>query len=228
MNEKILIADDEMRMRRLVSDFLKKDGYIVLEAKDGKEALDAFYANKDLSLLILDVMMPGYNGYEVLSEVRQTSSVPVLILTAKSAEEDELMAFSDGADEFVVKPFSPKILVARVNALLRRGGASKDDSSRTLVAGKITIDLGAHEVMVDGAQIKLSVKEFELLEYFVRNSGMALSRDQILSAVWEYDFPGEARTIDTHVKVLRNKLGDCGSYIRTVWGMGYKFEAEDV
>ena len=220
MNEKILIADDEMRMRRLVGDFLRKDGYIVIEAADGQAALDAFYANKNLSLLILDVMMPEYNGYEVLSEVRQTSDIPVLILTAKSAEEDELMAFTDGADEFVVKPFSPKVLVARVNALLRRENSDK------LVAGGITIDIGAHEAYCDGTPLKLSVKEFELLVYFIKNSGMALSRDQILSAVWEFDFLGEARTIDTHVKMLRSKLGQYGSYIKTIWGMGYKFEAD--
>ncbi len=226
MNEKILIADDEMRMRRLVGDFLRKDGYIVIEAADGQAALDAFYANKNLSLLILDVMMPEYNGYEVLSEVRQTSDIPVLILTAKSAEEDELMAFTDGADEFVVKPFSPKVLVARVNALLRRGQAAKGENSDKLVAGGITIDIGAHEAYCDGTPLKLSVKEFELLVYFIKNSGMALSRDQILSAVWEFDFLGEARTIDTHVKMLRSKLGQYGSYIKTIWGMGYKFEAD--
>lgn len=226
MNEKIILADDEMRMRKLVGDFLKKDGYQVVEAADGEEALQAFYENKDASLLILDVMMPKYNGYEVLKEVRETSKVPVLMLTAKSAEEDELSAFSGGADEYVTKPFSPKILVARVNALLRRNAPEKEDGGK-LVAGGITVDENAHEVYVDGKSIRLSVKEFELLCYFIRNKGLALSREQILSGVWEFDFLGEARTIDTHVKMLRSKLGKCGSYIKTIWGMGYKFEADE-
>ena len=225
MNEKILLADDEARMRRLVGDFLKKDGYQVIEAADGEEALQAFYENKDVKLVILDVMMPQYNGYEVLEEIRQTSSVPVLMLTAKSAEEDELTAFSGGADEYVTKPFSPKILVARVNALLRRHGEEK--TSEKLAAGGITVDEEAHEVFVDGKSIRLSVKEFELLVYFIRNKGLALSREKILSAVWEFDYLGEARTIDTHVKMLRSKLGKYGKYIRTIWGMGYKFEVEE-
>ena len=225
MNEKILIADDEMRMRKLVSDFLKRDGYQVIEAQDGEEALQAFYENKDLALLILDVMMPQYNGYEVLREVRETSHLPVLMLTAKSAEEDELQAFSGGADEYVTKPFSPKILVARVNALLRRNSR---EEPKSLTAGGITCDINAHEVYVDGKRLKLSVKEFELLVYFMRNAGLALSREQILSAVWEFDFIGEARTIDTHVKLLRSKLGRYGRYIKTIWGMGYKFETDEV
>ncbi|MBR1629637.1 MAG: response regulator transcription factor [Lachnospiraceae bacterium] len=223
MNEKILIADDEARMRKLVRDFLKKDGYAVFEAADGEEALDVFYAEKGIALVILDVMMPKMNGYEVLEEIRQSSEVPVLMLTAKSAEEDELSAFSGGADEYITKPFSPKILVARVNALLRRQGSQKD---KRLCAGGIAVDEEKHEVTVDGEFVRLSVKEFELLVYFMRNKGMALTREKILSAVWEFDYLGEARTIDTHVKMLRSKLGKYGKYIRTIWGMGYKFEVD--
>ena len=224
MNEKILIADDEQRMRRLVRDFLKKDGYEILEAADGEEALDAFYSNKDIALVVLDVMMPGLNGYEVLKEIRETSGVPVLMLTAKSAEEDELLAFGGGADDYITKPFSPRILVARINALLRRNGKEDDERLR---AGGILVDEAAHEVWVDGEGVKLSVKEFELLVYFIKNAGLALSREKILSAVWEFDYLGEARTIDTHVKMLRSKLGKYGKYIRTIWGMGYKFEAKE-
>ena len=226
IREKIIIADDEMRMRKLVGDFLKKDGYQVVEAADGEETLQAFYENKDAALVVLDVMMPKYNGYEVLKEIRETSKVPVLMLTAKSAEEDELSAFSGGADEYVTKPFSPKILVARVNALLRRN-APEEESGGRLAAGGIVVDENAHEVYVDGSSIRLSVKEFELLCYFIRNKGLALSREQILSGVWEFDFLGEARTIDTHVKMLRSKLGKYGSYIKTIWGMGYKFEVDE-
>ena len=224
MSEKILFADDEARMRKLVHDFMKRDGYEVIEAADGEAALDAFYANRDLALVILDVMMPKYNGYEVLREIRESSDIPVLMLTAKSAEEDELVAFSGGADEYITKPFSPKILVARVNALLRRQGVRE---AGALVAGGISVSEDAHEVKVDGRDIRLSVKEFELLVYFMKNRGIALSRDKILSAVLEFDYLGEARTIDTHVKMLRSKLGEYGRYIRTIWGMGYKFEVDE-
>ena len=224
MSEKILFADDEARMRKLVHDFMKRDGYEVIEAADGEAALDAFYANRDLALVILDVMMPKYNGYEVLREIRESSDIPVLMLTAKSAEEDELVAFSGGADEYITKPFSPKILVARVNALLRRQGVRE---AGALVAGGISVSEDAHEVKVDGRDIRLSVKEFELLVYFMKNRGIALSREKILSAVWEFDYLGEARTIDTHVKMLRSKLGEYGRYIRTIWGMGYKFEVDE-
>ena len=224
MSEKILFADDEARMRKLVHDFMKRDGYEVIEAADGEAALDAFYANRDLALVILDVMMPKYNGYEVLREIRESSDIPVLMLTAKSAEEDELVGFSGGADEYITKPFSPKILVARVNALLRRQGVRE---AGALVAGGISVSEDAHEVKVDGRDIRLSVKEFELLVYFMKNRGIALSREKILSAVWEFDYLGEARTIDTHVKMLRSKLGEYGRYIRTIWGMGYKFEVDE-
>ena len=223
MKEKILIADDEARMRKLVGDFLKKDGYQVIEASDGLEALNAFYENDDLSLVILDIMMPKMDGSKVLSNIREESAIPVLMLTAKSAEEDELAAFIEGADEYVTKPFSPKVLVARVNALLRRN--QKEEASK-LIAGDIIVDEDAHEVKAGGEDVRLSVKEFELLVYFIRNKGLALSREQILQAVWGYDFLGEARTIDTHVKMLRSKLGISGSYIKTIWGMGYKFEVD--
>ncbi len=223
MNEKILIADDEQRMRKLLCDFLRKDGYEVLAAADGEEALELFYKNKSIALVVLDIMMPKLNGYEVLEEIRESSLVPVLMLTAKSAEEDELSAFSQGADEYITKPFSPKILVARINALLRRQGI---DEPSLLKAGDIVVDEGAHEVRVGGESIRLSVKEFELLVYFIKNAGLALSREKILSAVWEFDYLGEARTIDTHVKMLRSKLGECGKYIKTIWGMGYKFEVD--
>ena len=224
--EKILIADDEMRMRKLVGDFLKRDGYTVVEAADGEEALKAFYENSDFSLVILDVMMPKKNGYEVLKEVRRSSDVPVMMLTAKSAEEDELHGFAEGADEFVTKPFSPKVLVARVGALLRRNG-KEGETITSIEEGGISIDFAAHEVHVDGKLLKVSVKEFELLTYFLKNKGLALSREQILSAVWDYDFFGDARTIDTHVKMLRSKLGPKGKYIKTIWGMGYKFETDE-
>ena len=223
MNETILLADDETRMRRVIGDYLKKGGYRIVEAGDGEEALKLFFENKEIALVILDIMMPVFNGYEVLEEIRKTSNVPVLMLTAKSAEEDELSAFYSGADEYVTKPFSPKILVARVEALLRRHSVKP----QILSIGDIRIDEGAHEVMVNGKHIRLSVKEFELLVYFVRNKGLALSRDQILSAVWNFDYIGEARTIDTHVKMLRSKLGSCAGYIKTIWGMGYKFEVDE-
>ena len=219
---RILIADDESRMRRLVGDFLKKAGYIVLEAKDGEEALDLFYDNKELDLIILDVMMPKYSGYEVLCEIRKVSDIPIIMLTAKSAEEDELKGFNEGANDYVTKPFSPNILVARVNAILK--AKNPDGENVKISAGDITIDGGAHMVYVKDESRKLSVKEFELLLYFINNKGLALSREQILKSVWGYDFFGEARTIDTHVKMLRSKLGDCGGYIKTIWGMGYKFE----
>lgn len=220
---KILVADDEARMRKLVRDFLTRAGYDVIEAADGEEALDKFYANKDIKLVILDVMMPGYNGYEVCAEIREKSTVPVIILTAKSAEEDELEGFENGADEYITKPFSPKILVARVDAILRRTNQGGDDEP--IVAGDIVIDKLAHMVTVAGKNIELSFKEFELLAYFIEHEGMALSRETILNHVWDYDYFGDARTIDTHVKKLRNKLGECGRYIETIWGMGYKFDS---
>ncbi len=220
---KVLIADDESRMRKLVKDFLTREGYEVLEAADGAEALDLFYSDKDISLLILDVMMPNVNGLEVLKEVRESSKVPIIILTAKSDERDELEGFEYGADEYISKPFSPKILAARVNAILRRSNLI--DSDETIEAAGITLDKAAHQVIVDGKKIELSFKEFELLTYFMENQNIALSREKILNNVWNYDYFGDARTIDTHVKKLRSKIGEKGDCIKTIWGMGYKFEA---
>ena len=202
MNDlKVLVVDDESRMRKLVRDFLVKDGYSVVEAADGEEAVDVFMSDKDISLIILDVMMPKLDGYGVAEEVRKMSDVPIIMLTAKSDERDELRGFDLGIDEYITKPFSPRILVARVE-----------------------MDIAAHQVKVDGEPIELSYKEFELLNYFLQNRGVALSREKILNNVWNYDYFGDARTIDTHVKKLRSKLGSKGDYIKTIWGMGYKFE----
>ena len=222
---KIQVVDDESRMRKLVRDFLVRQDYEVLEAGDGEEALDIFYREKDIALLILDVMMPKMNGWEVCREVRENSKVPIIMLTAKSDESDELMGFDLGVDEYISKPFSPKILVARVEAILRRTNQI-GDSSQIKKAGLIVLDKTAHEVTIDGKSVELSFKEFELLEYFMDNQGIALSRERILNSVWNYDYFGDARTIDTHVKKLRSKLGKQGEYIKTVWGMGYKFEVE--
>ena len=216
------MVDDESRMRKLVSDFLTRKGYIVIEAGDGEEALDRFYADKDISLVILDVMMPKMNGWDVCREIRKNSEVPIIMLTAKSDESSELNGFECGADEYIAKPFSPKILTARVDALIRRSYSI--DSSEVTDVGGIIIDKAAHIVKIDGQEIDLSFKEFELLTYFVDNKGLALSREKILNNVWNYDYFGDARTIDTHVKKLRKKLGDKGDYIKTIWGMGYKFE----
>ncbi len=220
---KVLVVDDEKRMRKLVSDFLVRKDYLVLEAADGEEALDCFYKNRDIALLILDVMMPKMNGWDVCREIRQNSKVPIIMLTARGDESDELTGFELGVDEYISKPFSPKILVARVEAILRRTGKT-GDMSAVKTAGSIVLDKTAHEVRIDGEQVELSFKEFELLEYFMENQGIALSREQILNSVWNYDYFGDARTIDTHVKKLRSKLGSRGEYIKTVWGMGYKFE----
>ena len=222
-NIKVLMVDDESRMRKLVSDFLTRKGYIVIEAGDGEEALDRFYADKDISLVILDVMMPKMNGWDVCREIRKNSKVPIIMLTAKSDESSELNGFECGADEYIAKPFSPKILTARVDALIRRSYSI--DSSEVTDVGGIIIDKAAHIVKIDGQEIDLSFKEFELLTYFVDNKGLALSREKILNNVWNYDYFGDARTIDTHVKKLRSKLGDKGDLIKTVWGMGYKLEA---
>ena len=221
-NIKILVVDDETRMRKLVKDFLSKVGYTVLEAGDGEEAMDIFYEDKDISLIILDVMMPKMDGWEVLREIREYSKVPVIMLTARTAEQDELLGFELGVDEYISKPFSPKILVARVEAILRRTSDVEKDTF--ISAGGIVIDKSAHVVRIDDKQIELSFKEFELLTYFVENQGIALSREKILNNVWNYDYFGDARTIDTHVKKLRSKLEDKGEYIKTIWGMGYKFE----
>ena len=220
---KILVVDDESRMRKLVRDFLVRQDFDVIEAGDGEEALDLFYKDKSIALIILDVMMPKMNGWEVCREVRETSKVPIIMLTAKSEESDELMGFDLGVDEYIAKPFSPKILVARVEAILRRTN-KLGDASEVKKAGAIVLDKTAHEVKLDGKTIDLSFKEFELLDYFLDNQGIALSRERILNSVWNYDYFGDARTIDTHGRKLRSKLGEHGDYIKTVWGMGYKFE----
>lgn len=223
---KILVVDDESRMRKLVKDFLSKRNFVVIEAGNGEEAMDIFYQEKDIALIILDVMMPKMDGWEVCREIRKNSKVPIIMLTARGDERDELLGFELGVDEYISKPFSPKILVARVEAILRRTG--QDTSGDVLTAGGITIDKAAHLASVDGKAMELSFKEFELLTYFLENQGIALSREKILNSVWNYDYFGDARTIDTHVKKLRSKMGDKGEYIKTVWGMGYKFEVEDV
>ena len=220
---KILVVDDESRMRKLVRDFLVKQGFEVSEAVDGEDALNQFYAQKDIALIILDVMMPKINGWDVCKEIRENSKVPIIMLTAKGEEGDELQGFDIGADEYISKPFSPRILVARVEAILRRSGGNEEE---ILEIGGISIDRLGHRVTVDGKELELSYKEFELLTYFIENKGIDLSRERILNHVWNYDYFGDARTIDTHVKKLRSKLGAKGDHIKTIWGMGYKFDVE--
>jgi len=219
---KILVVDDEPRMRKLVRDFLNKEGYSVTEACDGEEAYNIFLKSKDIALIIMDIMMPKMDGYEAAEEIRKLSKVPIILLTAKSEEKDELRGFSVGVDEYITKPFSPRVLVARVNAILRR--TVQEESVQSMEAGGIFLDITAHQVTVDGNPVELSFKEFELLQFFMENQGIALSREKILNGVWNYDYFGDARTIDTHVKKLRAKLGEQGKYIHTIWAMGYKFE----
>lgn len=219
---KVLVVDDESRMRKLVKDFLIKKDFEVIEAEDGEKAVDSFFAEKDIDLVILDVMMPKMDGWEVCREIRTFSQVPIIMLTARGDERDELLGFELGVDEYISKPFSPKILVARVEAILRRTSTITPDE--VIQVGTIELNKAAHQVFVDGETIELSFKEFELLAYFIENQGIALSREKILNSVWNYDYFGDARTIDTHVKKLRSKLGDKGDYIKTIWGMGYKFE----
>lgn len=220
---KILVVDDEPRMRKLVKDFLTVKGFQVVEAGDGEEAIDIFFEQKDIALILLDVMMPKMDGWEVLKTIRKYSQVPILMLTARGEEQDELQGFKLGVDEYISKPFSPKILVARVEAILRRSSPGAKD---VIDVGGIHIDKTAHQVEIDGKPVDLSYKEFELMTYFAENQGIALSREKILNNVWNYDYFGDARTIDTHVKKLRSKLGEKGEYIKTIWGMGYKFEIE--
>ena len=222
---KILVVDDESRMRKLVKDFLVKSNYDVLEAEDGEQAVDLFFREKGISLVVLDVMMPRMDGWQVCKEIRAYSQVPIIMLTARGDEQDELQGFKLGVDEYISKPFSPKILVARIEAVLRR--AQADTQEGRLSCGGILIDKAAHQVEIDGQPVELSYKEFELLTYFVENRGIALSREKILNNVWNYDYFGDARTIDTHVKKLRSKLGDRGEIIRTVWGLGYKFDTQE-
>ena len=219
---KILVVDDESRMRKLVHDFLARNNYDVIEAANGEEALDIFYEDKDIALIILDVMMPKMDGWEVCAEIRRNSKVPIIMLTAKGEERDELQGFELGVDEYISKPFSPKILTARVDAIIRR--VYSKDAGEVIEIGGIEMDKSAHVVKINGQKIDLSFKEFELLEYFIDNKGIALSREKILNNVWNYDYFGDARTIDTHVKKLRKKMGEKGEYIKTIWGMGYKFE----
>lgn len=221
--QKILVVDDEARMRKLVTDFLTKDGFEVLEAGDGEAAMDLFYSSKDIALVILDVMMPKMDGWQVLREIRESSQVPVIMLTARTDERDELRGFDLGGDEYVTKPFSPRTLVARVEAILRRMN-TQEESDKIELSG-IVLDKSAHQVTIDGKPVELSFKEFELLTYFMENNKIALSREKILNHVWNYDYYGDARTIDTHVKKLRSKLGEKGELIKTIWGMGYKLEA---
>ena len=216
-----MVVDDESRMRKLVKDFLQHKNYEVLEAENGEEAVDLFFQEKNIALIILDVMMPKMDGWQVCREIRQYSKVPIIMLTAKSDERDELQGFELGVDEYISKPFSPKILVARAEAILRR---TNGDVEEVVEVGGIRLDKGAHQVIIDGKSVELSFKEFELLSYFIANQGVALSRERILNNVWNYDYFGDARTIDTHVKKLRSKMGEKGEYIKTIWGMGYKFE----
>lgn len=221
---KVLVVDDESRMRKLVKDFLSKKNFDVVEAENGEQAVDIFFESKDIDLIILDVMMPKMDGWQVCREIRQYSKVPIIMLTAKSDEKDELLGFELGVDEYISKPFSPKILVARVEAILRRSNVLEED---VVSVGGIVLDRAAHQVKIDDQPIELSHKEFELLTYFIMNRGVALSRERILNNVWNYDYFGDARTIDTHVKKLRSKMGSKGDYIKTIWGMGYKFEVEE-
>ena len=222
---KVLVVDDESRMRKLVKDFLAKQNFEVLEAGDGEEALEIFFKEKDIALVLLDVMMPKLDGWQVCREIRNYSRVPIIMLTAKGDERDELQGFDLGVDEYITKPFSPKILVARVEAILRR--SNRLMSEDVLSVGGIELDKSAHQVTIGGQSVELSYKEFELLAYFMENQGIALSREKILNNVWNYDYFGDARTIDTHVKKLRSKLGEKGEMIRTIWGMGYKFDPEE-
>lgn len=218
----VLIVDDESRMRKLVKDFLMQKGYSVLEAADGEEALKVFQEKQNkIGIILLDVMMPKLDGWSVLRQIRQTSKVPIIMLTARGEEQDELFGFELGVDEYISKPFSPKILVARVEAILKR---TKKDENRDIDYGGIVIDNEGRTVKVDGKQIELSLREYELLKYLVDNEGIALSRDKILNNVWNYDYYGDSRTIDSHIKKVRHKLGKKGKYIKTVRGIGYKFE----
>lgn len=220
---KVLVVDDESRMRKLINDFLTKSGYDVIEAEDGNRAVDIFFHQKEISLIILDVMMPGMDGWQVCQEIREYSKVPIIMLTAKGEERDELQGFKLGVDEYITKPFSPKILVARVEAILRRTNTESD--TQILESNGIVVNMMAHVVTIDNMNIELSYKEFELLTYFMENKGIALSREKILNNVWNYDYFGDARTIDTHVKKLRSKMGKKGDLIKTIWGMGYKFDS---
>ena len=220
--KKVLVVDDENKMRKLIGDYLVANHYDVIEAKDGEEALSKFYNNKDIAIILLDVMMPKIDGWETLETIRKDSKVPVIMLTAKSEEEDELHGFRSGADDYVQKPFSPQILMARIKSILNRN----DSATQEIESDGIRINKVEHQVYIDGEPIELSFKEFELLEYLLENKGVALSREKILNNVWNFDYYGDARTIDTHIKKLRSKLGTKGDYIKTIWGMGYKYKPQ--
>ena len=218
----VLVVDDESRMRKLIRDFLAQKGYSILEAQDGEEALKVFQENKNkIGIILLDVMMPKLDGWSVLRQIRQTSNVPIIMLTARGEEQDELFGFELGVDEYISKPFSPKILVARVEAIIKR---SKAIEKHVKDYGGIEIDADGRTVKVDGKQIELSLREYELFKYLIDNSNIALSRDKILNNVWNYDYYGDSRTIDSHIKKIRHKLGKKGKYIQTMRGVGYKFE----
>lgn len=220
----VLVVDDESRMRKLIRDFLAQKGYSILEAQDGEEALKVFEENKNkIGIILLDVMMPKLDGWSVLRQIRQTSNVPIIMLTARGEEQDELFGFELGVDEYISKPFSPKILVARVEAIIKR---SKAIEKHVKDYGGIEIDADGRTVKVDGKQIELSLREYELLKYLIDNSNIALSRDKILNNVWNYDYYGDSRTIDSHIKKIRHKLGKKGKYIETIRGIGYKFEVK--
>ena len=221
---KVLLVEDEQTLAMIIKDTLEENGFTIHTASDGEEGLHLFFELRP-DVLVADVMMPKMDGWQVCREIRQNSKVPIIMLTAKSEERDELLGFDLGVDEYISKPFSPKILVARVEAILRRSGKTGEDD--VLEAGGIRIDKAAHMASIDGKPMELSYKEFELLTYFLENQGIALSREKILNNVWNYDYYGDARTIDTHVKKLRSKMGDKGDLIKTIWGMGYKFEADE-
>lgn len=224
VNNCILVVDDEARMRKLIKDFLIAKGYSILEAEDGEKALQVFEENKNkISLILLDVMMPKLDGWSVLRQIRQESKIPIVMLTARGEEQDELFGFELGVDEYISKPFSPKILVARVEAILKR---TKQDEKQVKDYGGIEIDKEGRTVKVDGKAIELSLREYELLTYLVENENIALSRDKILNNVWNYDYYGDSRTIDSHIKKIRHKLGKRGKYIKTMRGVGYKFEVK--
>ena len=220
----VLLVEDELTLAMIIKDTLEENGFTIHTASDGEEGLHLFFELRP-DVLVADVMMPKMDGWQVCREIRQNSKVPIIMLTAKSEERDELLGFELGVDEYISKPFSPKILVARVEAILRRSGKTGEDD--VLEAGGIRIDKAAHMASIDGKPMELSYKEFELLTYFLENQGIALSREKILNNVWNYDYYGDARTIDTHVKKLRSKMGDKGDLIKTIWGMGYKFEADE-
>lgn len=224
MEIKVLIAEDDLIFRNLVCDIVKKEGYNPIEAGNGKEALDIFFNSKDIDLIILDVMMPIYDGWDVLKEIRENSEVPIIMLTALGDEKNEVLGLKKGADEYISKPFSYEIFVARLNSIVRK---LKKTRSEELLAGKIKINQNTHKVIVDNSEVELNNKEYSLLNYFIKNMNRVLSREQILNKVWGYDFDGDIRTIDTHIKTLRAKLLICGAYIKTIRGSGYMFEVEN-